>query len=288
MGAFANSFRLVKESFEVLKKDKEMLWFPILSGIAAVLAFFTFFIPFVLRILFESLTSVNIAPHVRSFSGLEYFFIFLYYLGNYFIIIFFNTGLITCAHMRLNGKDPKFSDGFKNALRNIGKVFIWAVIAATVGMVLRALEGRLKKIGSILVALLGMAWTLLTFFVIPVMVFENISVFESIKKSGKLFRKTWGENVIGQFSMGLFFGLLFVMGLLVLVFSFLSGSGTVVGLTFGAVVIFWVLLGIISSTLNGIFIAALYQYANTGKVPEAFSQELVKGSFRPKIKPGII
>ncbi|MBI2140447.1 hypothetical protein HYU14_05970 [Candidatus Woesearchaeota archaeon] len=283
MGAFANSFRLVRESFEVLKKDKEMLWFPILSGIAAVLAFFTFFIPFVLRILFESLTSVNIAPHVRSFSGLEYFFIFLYYLGNYFIIIFFNTGLITCAHMRLNGKDPKFSDGFKNAIRNIGKIFIWAVIAATVGMILKSLERRLKKLGSILVALLGMAWTLMTFFVIPVMVFENISVFESIKKSGQLFRKTWGENVIGQFSMGLFFALLSAAGVLVLFLSFFSGSGAVVGLTFAAVIIYWVFLGIISSALNGIFTAALYHYANTGKVPEAFSPELVKGTFRQKV-----
>ena len=120
------------------------------------------------------------------------------------------------------------------------------------------------------------------------MVFENIPVFESIKRSGQLFKKTWGENVIGQFSMGLFFGVLFAMGMLAFVFSFLSGSATVVGLTFGAVVIFWVLLGIISSTLNGIFVAALYHYANTGKVPEAFSPELVTRTFMPKVKPGII
>ena len=278
---FSHSFQLVKESFAVLKKDKEIMLFPILSGILSVLALISLFIPF---------TIISLA---NDFSpSLFYTLLFVYYVITSFIVIFFNTGLITCAHMRLNGKDPTFNDGLKHAWKHVGNIFIWSLISATVGLILRMIVDRIenserlgpigKIVGMIFIGLLGMAWSFLTFFVIPVMVFENRNAFESIKHSGSLFKKTWGENVIGQFSMGLIFGLLFLVGAGAILVAFLTGSFPVILIVGGLTLLYFTLLVIVSTSLNGIFVAAMYNYAKTGKVPAAYSPELVKGAFRAK------
>lgn len=198
--------------------------------------------------------------------------------------------------MRLNGKDPTFKDGLKKAWKHIDQIFVWSLISATVGLILRLIIDKIEEseklgpigkiVGMIFIGLLGMAWSFLTFFVVPVMIFENKSVFASIKHSGSLFKKTWGENVIGQFSMGLVFLLLGLAGLGALVLAFLSGSLMVIVVVGGLTLLYWTLLAILSASLNGIFVAALYNYATTGKVPSAYSQELVKGAFRAKKRAG--
>jgi len=280
---FSYSWQLVKESFAVLKKDKEMMLFPIVSAILAVLAFLSLIVPFAVL----SFLSGETTP-----SALFYLLLFVYYVITSFIIIFFNTGLITCAHMRLNGKDPTFKDGIKNAWKHVGNIFVWSVISATIGLILRMIVDRIENserlgpfgriVGVIFIGLLGMAWSFLTFFVIPVMVFENKNAFASIKQSGSLFKKTWGENVIGQFSMGLIFGLLFLAGLGAMFLAFLSGSITVIIVMGVITLLYWMILAIVSTSLNGIFVAAMYSYAKNGKVPIAYSPELVKGAFKHK------
>ncbi len=281
MERFSRSFRLVKESFEVLKKDQEIMLFPIISAIVTVLLFISFIIP---------VFYLNFRTPFRAYfeAGFGYIFLFVYYILSYFIVIFFNTGLITCAHIRLNGGDPTFSDGFSNAKKHIGTIFVWALISATVGLILRIISDRSGTLGRIVIAIIGMAWSLLTFFVVPVMVIENISVFESIKKSGYLFKKTWGENVIGQFSMGFVFSILGLIGIVPLVLLFVTGFFIFIIPIFALTVIYWVVLGIVSTSLDGIFIAALYNYANTGKIPAAFSPEVIRDAFQPKNIPGNI
>jgi len=280
---FSHSWQLVKESFAVLKKDKEIMLFPIVSGILVVIAFISLFVPIAA---FSFLSGSDLS------SPLFYGLLFVYYVITSFIVIFFNTGLITCAHMRLNGKDPTFKHGIKNAWKHVGNIFVWSLISATVGLILRMIVDRIenserlgpfgKIVGMIFVSLLGMAWSFLTFFVIPVMIFENKKVFASIKQSGSLFKKTWGENVLGQFSIGLIFGLLFLAGAGAVFLAFLSGSLPVLMVVGALALLYFILLAILSTSLNGIFVAAMYSYAKSGKVPSAYSPELVKGAFRSR------
>jgi len=279
-GTFSRSFQLVKESFQVLKKDKELIWFPMISLIVTVLLFISFTVPVYF------LTDIKAGDITNNY--LYYVLLFAFYLLSYFIVIFFNTGLITCAHRRLNGEDPTFSDGFQNAKKHIGRIFVWALISATVGIILRIIANKSNTLGRIVIAFIGMAWSLLTFFVVPVMIFENISVIQSIKKSGYLFKKTWGENVIGQFSMGFFFLMLGLIGIIPLVISFFIGSFIIIVLAVALVIIYWVILAIISSALSGVFVTALYNYANTGKVPSVYSPEVIESAFKPKMPRGIV
>jgi hypothetical protein len=42
------------------------------------------------------------------------------------------------------------------------------------------------------------------------------------------------------------------------------------------------ILGLINSSLNGIYTAAVYQYASTGKSSVFFEDQMVKNAFTPK------
>ncbi|ODS41375.1 MAG: hypothetical protein A7315_06460 [Candidatus Altiarchaeales archaeon WOR_SM1_79] len=268
----SRSFDLVKVSFGVLRKDKEIMLFPIISGIVCILVSISFIIPLFVAEGFG----------VGETGYIWYIGLFLYYLVSYFIVIFFNTGLIACAHIRLKGGDPTFSDGIAAASKNIGKIFAWALISATVGLLLRVISERSGTLGRFIVSMVGMAWNLLTFFVIPVMIFENQSALESIKKSGSLFRKTWGENVVGQITMGLFFFILGAIGVIIgIILLILIGSIAFLPVLI-LVVLYLLAIAIVSASIDGIFKTALYIYAKEGKPPSVYSEDTIKNAFRRK------
>lgn len=279
-GTLSRSMDIFRESLGVLKKDKELVLFPIISSLVIVLLTATFFVP----VYFLS------GARNGGFDGanpLYYVLLFLFYIVGYFVVVFFNTGLIACAQIRLSGGDPKFSDGLRYASANVGKIAGWAVISATVGMILQAIRERGGIIGRIAAGIFGLAWNLLTFFVIPVMIFEQLGVIQSIKRSAELFKRTWGENVVLRFSLGLLMFLLSLVGVVLIVLAALTKSAAVIAVVAVVVLIYWFALGIIGSALNGIFATALYDYATTGNVPAAFSPELIANAFAPKAGRGI-
>jgi hypothetical protein len=277
VGKFSNSYALVKESFKVLMQQKSLLWFPVLSVVFTILFFISFLI---MLFIFNVLEG--------SSDMIYYIIIFCFYLLSYFIVIFFNTGLITCASMKLNNQETKFSDGLKNSFKNIGKIFIWSLISATVGLILNMISNKSKIVGKVVISIIGMLWTFLTFFVIPVMIFENKNVFKSISESSNLFKRTWGENVITDFSLGFFFMILGLLGLIPFFFliflSFYLGSDILLIISFVLLILYWVSLGIISSSLRGIFVVTLYNYAKTGNVSSNFNQEIIQNAFKQEEK----
>jgi hypothetical protein len=268
--SISRSFTLVGESWEVLKKDREILLFPFLSGIALVLLVISFIVP-------VFFTSVSV-----RWSPLLVVWLFLFYFLAYFVIIFFNTGLVTCAKIRLTGGDPTFRDGISNAVRHLPAILVWAAISATVGLILRLLSDRSGLIGKIIVGIIGVMWSLITYFVIPVLVFEEKGVIGSIKASASYFRKTWGETVVGQVSIGLIFFLALIAGLVPVFLSLLSGNPALFLAVLAVFIIYALVILIISSALQGIFSTALYIFASTGTVPKAFTPELVANAFAPR------
>lgn len=278
-GKFATSWQLIKESWRVLMADKELLWFPVISAVAILIIVASFVVPlFAVPGFSGSLDRV--ADWADSY--MLYLGLFVFYFVTYSIANFFNAALIGAAYIRLNGGNPTMADGLKQATQRIGKIFLWSAVAATVGTILRVIEERSTTLGKIVAAIVGVAWSLLTYFAVPVIVFENLSLWPSIKRSGSLFKKTWGENVISQISFGLIFMLLGLLGIFIPIIAALSGIEQLVIPTVILMVVYWVLLAVISSTLVAIFDTALYIYATTGVVPVAFSAELLQNAFTPK------
>ena len=278
----SRSFALVRHSWAVLKKDKEILIFPVLSGLCSMAAAASFIIPVALLAMHQQ----SQEPEHQS-RILWYVLTFVFYLVSYFITIFFNVGVMTCASIRMDGGDPTVKDGFKGALKNLGSILAWSFVAATVGMILRAIERRAGIIRRIVISILGVAWGMLTYFVVPVMIFEGAGVGKAIKRSGELFKKTWGEAVVGSGGMGFVFFLLTLAGLVPVFLAFWLGShgtgGAAVALMVGALaLVYWISLAVIASALSGIFQVALFRYAATGKVPSEYPEELIARTWRPK------
>jgi hypothetical protein len=281
-GSFAHSFQLVRYSWGVLKQDKKILVFPVIACIAFIIVLASFIAPVVLLEMFGQGDAGII---------LGIILIFLFYLVSYAIIIFFNTALITCAYIRLSGKEPTLSEGVSNALAHLSSIIAWAVIAATVGLVLQVIAEKTGIIGQIATGLLGAAWSLATFFVIPVFAFEDKGVGQAMKESLALVRKTWGEAVIGTGSVMVVFILLGAACLIPLVAVIITQTGhllvPVLAVTLPALFI----VGALASTMQGIFVAALYSYAKNGEVSAYFDESFIRSAFipqKPAFRPGSI
>ena len=272
--SIGRSITLIKASWEVIKKDHEILLFPFLSGILCIIITITFFIPsFLLDSAFNSR---------YSHSPLIYVGIFFFYLVIYFIVIFFNSGLVACANIRLTGGDPRFSDGISIAKRHFRSILVWALISATIGLILQIIRGnRGSIVTNIVTSLIGMAWNLLTFFVVPVMIIENRSVRESIKESVALFKRTWGETVVGQAGVSLIFFLIGLAGLIPVILVIFTRIFPLIIAMVSLYVLLLVILFVLANAMQGVFNTALYLYAKNGIVPEGFSKELIENAFAP-------
>jgi hypothetical protein len=161
----------------------------------------------------------------------------------------------------------------------------WAAASATVGIILKAIESRSEKIGQIVVGLLGTAWSIATYFVVPVLVVEKLGPVDAAKRSVAILKKAWGESIVANFGIGLFVFLATLPGIaLIVVGAFLAATQSLaLGITVVVLGVVWTMLvSLISSTLNTIIIAALYLYAADGETPQHFNGELLRDAFAPK------
>ena len=279
-GKIAYTWDLMKASWDVLKKDKTLLVFPLLSGLCCLLVLASFAVPFFLVAVASGGESAT--HHVTVSGSAQYGLIFLFYLATYFVITFFNTAIVSCAILRLTGGSPTVGDGFREAAARLPLIAAWAVLSATVGMILRMIEDRSKWVGRIVAGLLGMAWTVVSFLVVPVLVVERKGPFQALKESASLLSKTWGEQLVGNFSFGMIFFLLMLPALALVVLSIFSGSGLLIIACIGLAFLYLMALSLIQSALQSIFQAAVYLYAHNGTAPEGFSDDLMSGAMRAR------
>ena len=277
----SRSWGLVKASASVLRQDKELLLFPLMSAGAMVLLLAAFAAPII------GLGALDGIPKdPDALTAMHYAVAFAFYFCQYFVIFFFNSALVGAALIRLEGRDPTFGDGMRIATSKLGAIAGYAAIAATVGMILRIIQERVGFIGKIIVGLLGVGWTLATFLVVPVLVHREVGPVDAVKESALLLKKTWGENVIGQVGLGVAFAFIYMAvvlsGIVLIVLAAASGSGYLIALAFVALLLAIGVTALVQSALAGIYAAALYRYATTGTGSQAFQAESMRLAFAPK------
>lgn len=266
MGRFSNTWSLMGASWHLLRKDKEILVFPLISGVCCLLVLASFAVPVIMSGAWRSAgESTPGGSHVLRYATL-----FLFYFCNYFVIVFFNAAIVACAKIRMEGGNPTISNGLQAASARLSLIAGWALIQATAGLILRVIEDRSERLGTIVAGLLGMAWTVTSFLVVPILVIEDSGPVDALKESAALLRKTWGEQLIGNFSFGLVFFFLAIPAFFFIAVGFVSGSGAgvIAGVILSAV--YLIGLALIQSALQAIFQAALYLYARDGRVPQGF------------------
>ena len=267
---------MTKLGIAVVRADPELMVYTLLSGILSLLA---------IGVAISGSIGLDVLvtdPEcVGEDCGSELVFghmaiWFVFYMIVSIITVFWNAAIIASAYERLTaGTNPSFSYGIGQAMKCLPQIFIWGLIAGTVGLFIQILEGLansedspppLRLVAGMASFFIGVAWWVLTFFVVPIIVLERASVLDSMGRSPELFRGTWGEDVTSHIGTGLLMTLcIFILAAISVPVMMLGDVGLVLGLVILAV---GVLIAVLFfSTVEAVNRASLFYYAKTGQAP---------------------
>jgi hypothetical protein len=193
--------------------------------------------------------------------------------------VFFNTAVIACAALAFEGQEPSVGDGLGAAMSRLPQIAGWALLSATVGLILRIIEDRSEKIGQIVAGLMGAAWGVVSYLAVPVLVLEKKGPFAALSTSTSMLKKTWGQQFASNFGFGVIFFLLSIPAWIGIIALFMMTP--VKPILFGGIalcVLYLVLMGLVHSVLQTIFQTALYMYARNGHAPESFTDEMLNSA----------
>jgi len=272
MDRIRNTWSLMKSSFAVLKQEKKLLLFPLFSGVCTVIILLSFFFPL---LIFESSWVDSLKTGIPDTAF--YVLIFIFYFLNYFIMIFFNAAAVVSAIYVMQGGTPSISQALNMVMKRIGPLTGWALIAATVGLIINTLENQSDKFGSLFTGILGLSWTVVSFLVLPILVIEKKGPVDSLKESARMLKNSWGEQLLGHFSFGLFFFLLMIPGIVFVGFMFATGEA--IGfLALGMFILYTTCLAMIQWILQSIYMGAVYMYVRDDRIPDNFSVSQISRS----------
>jgi hypothetical protein len=279
MGRFESSLALAKASWNVLREEKQLTLLPLLSMIATLVIALSFLVP--VGLILDSGTNgydtSNPAAWLIGFLG---------YLVLTFVVVFFNAALVYAADRHLARESVTIGEALKAASERAHVLLPWALVSATVSIVLRAIEERAGIVGQIVGAIAGVAWAVVTFLVLPILVIEGIGPIAAVKRSGQLFKRTWGENLVLNGGIGLVAFLATIAGAIPLALLIIAGGAiAVIGI---ALLVLWVVaVSLVAATLTGILQVALYRFA-TGSEAPGFDNAQLRGTFRPRKPRGFM
>jgi hypothetical protein len=280
MGKFANSKALAGASFGVLKSEKKLAAIPAVSALTCGVIAVAVGGGVVLTADFIA----NPAPGQDDFSLTPVSWVIgivgLFIIG--LVSQMFAATLIAAANERLNGGSYTMGQAFSKATTRTPSILGWSAINSTVGLVLQAIRDKAGFLGDIAAGLIGAAWNVVTWLVLPIIIIEGIGPIAAIKKSANLLKTTWGENLFAQAGIGLIGFLLMLPG--ILIFGGLSFVLPVVGIPL--LFIWVVVISCLMSALGAIYRTALYRFAVGLPNGDAFTQEELSGAFKPKVKSG--
>lgn len=275
-GRIGRGWALAKQSFRVLRDDRSLLLFPIISIPVAVAA-----------------TAIVMGPGIALYTAdnqeailIAFGVVALYVLT--FVAVFFNVALAAAASTGLAGGDSTVGEGLRAARERFGVIAAWALVQTVVGVIISAIQSATNEsvVGRILGGLVSFAWSAATFFVVPVIALEGVGPKDAFKRSVSLLRERWGEGVVGSASAS---GVVFLIALLPLLalggggYALINSGQDVAGGVLlalaGVVLVAAVLIG---GTVNAIFRVALYRFATDGTAVGGFDPAQMQAAFAPK------
>ena len=275
-GRIQRGWALTKQSFRVLRDDRSLLLFPIISIPVALAG-----------------TAIVMGPGVALYTAdnqeailIAFGVVALYVLT--FVTVFFNVALAAAASTSLAGGDSSVGEGLRAARGRLGVIAAWALVQTVVGVIISAIQSATNEsvVGRILGGLLSFAWSAATFFVVPVIALEGVGPKEAFKRSVSVLRERWGEGVVGSASAS---GIVFLVALPALLALGVGGyalidsgqdvAGGVLLALAGVVLVVAILVG---GTVSAIFRVALYRFATDGTAVGGFDPAQMQAAFAPK------
>ncbi|MGP8073128.1 MAG: DUF6159 family protein [Thermoplasmata archaeon] len=282
-GTFSDSWKLTKTSFRLIREDRALLVFPIVAGLSILAVLVLFLLG--ARWLFPFAVGGGVGT--TNFQAIVVLLFLAMYFSVSFISVYSTAALVGAATLKLNGQQPTAADGWRVARSRLVRLLVWSALTATVGLAIQLISSRVRGIGGILIGAVGGAtWGVVTYFMIPVLVYEDLGAWSSLSRSARLYISNFGRSVVSNLVIGLLIGagivVAVVLGILGL---FLLVGGTVlpglalivVAIAIAAAVI------LIGAAAEGVLQAALYRYATTGKIdPDLLPAAFQQSGFRPE------
>jgi hypothetical protein len=273
-----NSWELGKISWSVLRSDRTLAWFPVLSAVVSLL---------VVGVIagLVATTGVDSTEGKQSLEAIGWVFVVVGYIALAFVATYFLAALVHGANERLEGRDVSLSGSLGAANAKLHRILPWAIVQGTVSVIISAIEERVGFVGQIIVRLIGAAWAIVTFLTIPIIMMEDLGPWNALKRSGALLKQTWGENLVAQAGFGLFAVLASIPGIALIALG--AATNEVVALVgLGTIGVIWILVvSVVISAMSGIYRIALYRFAVDGTAPGAFASSDLGGAFGHR-KPG--
>ncbi len=266
-GTFSDSWKLTKTSFRLIAEDRALLVFPLVAGlsvlgIVALLLVGEFFL--VVPGAFGGpggSTPALVAGVVLFFAA---------YFAMAFVSAYATGALVGAATLKLNGQQPTAADGWRVARAHLGRLAVWALLTATVGLLIQAISRRVGGVGGLVIGVAGGAtWAVATYFMVPVILYENEGAWKGLARSGHLFVSTFGRSLVSNLAVGLLLGAGIFVAFLLGIFGIfeLAGGAWVLGFVLvGAALVIGVGVALVGAAAEGILRAALYRYATTGRI----------------------
>ena len=277
VGRLKAGWILFKESWRYLQSDTEIVAIPLIAAILNILFFGVLMAAFFYLVLSGTL---SISTEGEPATIAEYFFYFCFYVIGAFTLAISQAGVAHTVYTRAHGGDATLLDSLKVAFVHSGSLFLWALITSTVGLILRIIAERSKIIGRIVVSLVGVAWAVVTYFVVPGIVLGKKSAPAAIGHSAQVFKRTWGETVVTNVSLGVVFLLIYLLVIICFIglgiFLAATQSGTIITVLIVFFVITLICISLVQSALEGIIKTLLYIYATEGTYPPNFNPELLE------------
>ncbi len=276
---FKTGLKLSKDSLGVIRDHPKLMVFPALGALAALAFWLALLLPLVIAGLVG--------------SGAEYVVLFVLYFLTTFSATFFTASLVFAVNQAFHGEEPELGESMRAAWQRKGAILVWSAIAATVSVILKKLQESNNLVATIVSSLFAVGWTVMTFFIVPVIVFEEVTVRTMFTRSAQTFRDTWGESIgVGlgvtliQFVIAIG-GIVAAIVVAIVVGSIAPGAGLLIGI----LLVVGVLIGtyLVGQTIWAITKTALYVYAAEERVPEQFANfdfETLDGRAAQAATPG--
>lgn len=265
----SNAWSLAKSSWALLQKDRELAWLPVMGGVGAVLVGALFFGPVLAMLGGGGDNAIPLAGYLLGFVG---------YVAVAMVFFLARAAVIQGANVRMEGGDPTVGTALRGATEHWAAVAGFAAISVTVGLVLQAVRENGGIVGAVISFIGDVAWGVLTYLVLPVIVIEGVGTIAGIKGSSALVKRTWGEQVTANVGFGLL-NLLLVLPAIAVVFVVAPLGGVVAVAAIAAAVVWAVTVSAVVATLTGIFQTALYRQATGRSVPTEFDPTTLANSF---------
>lgn len=316
MGRLQRSWSILKSSFSILGRNKTLLFFPIINFFIVLFICSLFILPagyYFYDKLGDNANSGKMTIAVTGSAGnsaqaearfedkesgfemtaADWSIWIALYIFSVFVATYLNVAFYTEILNAVRGGSVDIANGFKTANRKIIQIFFWACLAGSVGLIIKMIEERLDFLGRIIMKIIGIAWSIASLFVIPVIVTEeltNRNPFSYLKKSSSIIVRTWGESLVGYVGFSTFNGLVFIASFIVMlafdIFAMAVIKGQVGAVLAIACSASWLILIIaflyIVGVAEKIYRGALYLYASEGLLPEQYSREVMEGAWKRK------